>query len=387
MTYKIIIYCPDRHILYHATTPDKEGVGGGIVARIRLAQNLAKLGHEVTLISNVSQPHVSQGATFLPLEEADKRREADVLLMMSSGDKLSLQSANSLPIESRLREVWVQGTLPIAGIEELNPDYIVAPSNFNRNVVKQEWQLSEEKLFVIYNGLTQLPSPKKWWKSEETRDPNSLIYFSHPSKGLDAAIAVLRLLRQQDTSFSLHVFGGNALWGGEDGNITEPGLIYHGTKGQKEVFQYLQKTNFSLHLQAREEPFGMVVTESMSQGCIPIASPVGAFPETIHHGINGFLISGDHQKETVHQKTAELILKTVQVPDYLDYIRHIGQNIPWTWENQSRVFAQHWSWELDQEGITMESSDIRCPSCGGSWLLTADGYHCLDCGLYSQEGQ
>ncbi len=387
MTYKIIIYCPDRHILYHATTPDKEGVGGGIVARIRLAQNLAKLGHEVTLISNVSQPHVSQGAIFLPLEEADKSREADVLLMMSSGDKLSLHSANSLPIESRLREVWVQGTLPIAGIKELNPDYIVAPSNFNRNVVKQEWQIAEEKLFVIYNGLTQFPSPKKWWKPGETRDPYSLIYFSHPSKGLDAAIAVLRLLRQQDTRFSLHVFGGNALWGGEDGNITEPGLIYHGTKGQKEVFQYLQMTNFSLNLQAREEPFGMVVTESMSQGCIPIASPVGAFPETIHHGNNGFLVSGDHQKEIVHQKTAELIIKTVQVPDYLDYIRHIGQNIPWTWENQARVFAQHWSWELDQEGITMESSDIRCPNCGGSWLLTADGYHCLGCGLYSQEGQ
>ena len=100
--------------------------------------------------------HTSQGAVFLPLSQAGDRREADVLLMMSSGDKLSLQSARDLPIAARLREVWVQGTIPIAGIDEINSDYIIAPSNFNRNVLHQEWKIPEEKLCVIYNGLTKI---------------------------------------------------------------------------------------------------------------------------------------------------------------------------------------------------------------------------------------
>ena len=53
MSYRVVIYCPDRHISYQAATPDKKGVGGGIVARIRLAQHLARQGHQVAVISNV----------------------------------------------------------------------------------------------------------------------------------------------------------------------------------------------------------------------------------------------------------------------------------------------------------------------------------------------
>ena len=387
MNLSIVIYCPDRHIQYEATTPDRKGVGGGIVARIRLAQNLAELGHQVTVISNVPRSHTSRGATFLPLSEANTHRKADVLLMMSSGDKLSVRSAKELPITSRLKEVWVQGTIPIAGVDELDPDYVIAPSNFNRNVLHQEWKLPEEKLFVIYNGLTQLSIPKSWRKQRESRDPYALIYFSHPSKGLEASLAVLRILRKKEPRFSLHVFGGNALWGGDDGDLSEPGVIYHGTKGQKELFRYLRMSNLSLHLQAREEPFGMVVTESMSQGCIPIASSVGAFPETVQHGKTGFLMPGDHQSEEIHQKTADLILRSVQVPDYLEYIRRNGQNIPWTWENQARVFVQHWDWALEQKGIVIDNTERSCPACGGGWLLTADGYHCSTCGRYSQDGR
>jgi len=354
------------------------------VARIRLAQHLARQGHQVAVISNVPRQHTSQGAVFLPLSQAEARREADVLLMMSSGDKLSLSQAAQLPITSCLKEVWVQGTIPIKGIAELDPDFIIAPSNFNRDVLENEWELPREKLFTIYNGLTQIRTKNK--SKNQPRDPYSLVYFSHPSKGLEAALAVLRILRAGQPRFHLHVFGGNALWGGDDGELSEPGVTYHGTRGQTEVFGYLRRSNFSLHLQAREEPFGMVVTESMSQGCIPIASAVGAFPETIQHGKTGYLVPGDHNTEPVHRKAADLILKAVQAPDYSNYIRQNGQNIPWTWENQARVFSAHWDWALEKKGAIEQDNGRSCPVCGGGWLLAPDGYHCLHCGRYSQDG-
>lgn len=387
MSYQILIYCPDQHIQYKATTPDNEGVGGGIVARIRLAQNLAKQGHKVTLISNVPYPHNSEGADFVPLQEAGKKREADVLLLISSGDDLSLEPAFDLPIQARLREVWVQGTLPIKGIHDLDPAYVIAPSNFVRSVARKEWGVPRGRVVVIYNGLTERPRRWKPWKGANKRDPFALMYFSHPSKGLDAALSVFRLLRQKDDRYSLQVFGGNALWGGEDQEIREPGVTYHGTVGQKELLEQLRKCSISLHLQARLEPFGMVVTESMRQGCIPVASPVGAYPETIQQGKNGFLVPGDHQDPQTHRVAAELIHQAVQDPDYMAYLRRHAQNIPWTWENQARVFARHWSWELENEGITLQRPDLCCPVCGGRWLLAADGYHCLDCGRYAQGGQ
>ena len=79
------------------------------------------------------------------------------------------------------------------------------------------------------------------------------MYFSHPSKGLDAALAVLRILRETESRFKLHIFGGNALWGGKDGVISEPGYLPR-TRDRK-VFDLCAGVNLSLHLQAREEPF------------------------------------------------------------------------------------------------------------------------------------
>ena len=51
MKYKVVFYCPDKHILYDGgRLPDTQGVGGGVNARIRLAQSLTRLGHQVELI-------------------------------------------------------------------------------------------------------------------------------------------------------------------------------------------------------------------------------------------------------------------------------------------------------------------------------------------------
>ncbi len=40
--YRVVIYCPDRHIVYDGRTPDEIGVGGGITARVRMARALAR---------------------------------------------------------------------------------------------------------------------------------------------------------------------------------------------------------------------------------------------------------------------------------------------------------------------------------------------------------
>ena len=55
MNYRIVIFAPDEHIQYDARTPDREGVGGGIMARIRLAKALVDLGHQVSLVANCPQ--------------------------------------------------------------------------------------------------------------------------------------------------------------------------------------------------------------------------------------------------------------------------------------------------------------------------------------------
>lgn len=388
MSYKIILYSPDDHIQYTAETPDEEGVGGGITARVRLALALAGLGHEVTVVGHVPRPHTHGGATFLPLETKDEKRAADVLLMISSGGQLDLASATSLPVRARLREVWLQGTLPVKGLDEIEYDVIIPASNFIRDVVRRDWNLKKGKRFVIYNGLAQ-PSRGDVSPGETLeRDPFSLIYSSHPSKGLEAALAVSRNLREKDPRYTLHLYGGHRLWGEkEQPPADEPGVVYHGMVGQRELARAYLRASFSLHLQERREPFGISLVEAMGHGCIPLVSPVGAYRELVEDGYDGFWVEGEPASSRVHRRAAALIHTLCQSPGFSAVVRRNARSIPWTWETQARVWTSHWRHELDGEGQVMDPSRCHCPHCGGAWLLAADGYHCLGCGRYSRKGQ
>jgi glycosyltransferase involved in cell wall biosynthesis len=352
------------------------------MARLRLAQALARLGHSPTIISHVPRLQVHRGVTYLPLDMAGRVEQTDILIMISSGGALSLESAANLNVKSRLREVWVEGTIPVKGVNELQPDYVIPASNFLHETIASEWELaSGTKLSVIYNGAPLAPGRRFRLSA---RDPYSLAYASHPSKGLEASLGVLNILRKTEPRFKLHVFGGDALWGGQDHTIADENVVFHGTCGQQKVLQALCSINFSMNLQQRPEPFGMVLTEAMLHGCLPIASPVGAYNELIRDRGNGFLVTGAHNSPVTQQKAASLILSLVKAPIYLEYVRHQAQAMPWTWDRQARVWVDHWDWVLCQRGETAQ--DYTCHFCGGCLLLWADGLHCADCGRYFQNG-
>jgi hypothetical protein len=150
----------------------------------------------------------------------------------------------------------------------------------------------------------------------------------------------------------------------------------------------MQACGFSLNLQAREEPFGMVVIESMRAGCIVLASSAGAFPEIVQHGYNGFLIGGDHTEEATQIRAAELILELSQRPDYSNFIRRNAIAYPLDWSILAEAWEGHWDWALG--GRQSRPDHLRlgtCPGCGADWLPLADGLHCTGCGRYQREPQ
>ena len=382
--YRVTIYVPDRHLLYDSRTPDRQGVGGGVTARLRLAQALAALGHQVTLVANLPRSETLGGVNYRPLDQVE-RIETDVLVLSSSGGALDLRPVLDLSVQSRWREVWVHGTAPVKGMQEVGYDYVVAVSNFIRRTVSQEWGVPVGKIFVAYNAVVGPGGPAPF-SGQGRRDPYRLIYSGHPSKGLEAALGVVRLLRAQNPRFELHIYGGNRLWGEKEANFaSEAGVFYHGLLGQSRLAQELQRSSFSLHLQAIQEGFGLGLIEALAAGCIVLASPVGAIVELVRSGSNGFLIPGDHLSSATWERVTELILQMVRAPDFAAYIRHQARNLPWTWERMARVWTQHWDWVLEQKGELARNAagSCACPECGAAWLLMADGYHCTGCGMYS----
>lgn len=369
----VALYCPDRHLSYDGATAERVGVGGGVTARLRLAHALAGQGCQVTVVANVPRREVYRKVSFVPLAEA-RRLEADVLILNSTGGDLDLAPVLALDLRVRLRMVWIGGEARVKGLESVGYDFLVAPSNYVRRVTR-DWGVPPGRCIVIPNGVPE--RRRRWWSPR--RDPFRMVYTGHPMKGLDAAVELLRFLRREDPRFTLHVYGGRRLWGQTDEPSDLPeGVVWHGLVGQDALAAALLQAGFSINLQGLADGFGIAMAEAMGAGCLVVASAIGAYPELIRHGYDGFLVAGPHDAPETLSRAARLILDLAAAPDLAAIIRRNAEASPLPWS----VVARAWMGQWRRDSRVWETP---CPECGGGVYPLADGYHCDACGWYARE--
>jgi len=380
VAYKIVIYCPDRHILYDGRTPEEVGVGGGITARVRMAHALQRMGHAVSMVVNCRKPIEFRGVEYIPLTQAT-RLEGDVVILNTSGGDLDISPSFDLKISARLRILWVHGTPKPHGLGELQVDRFYAVSNFIRDVIHHEWGVPGERIFVSYNAYDK-PQFLEAEQHMAERDPFQCVYFSHPSKGLDAARKLVAHLRDRNSRFHLEIFGGRNLWGEGPSDIpVAKGEKFYGLIGQKALLGHLLRSGFSIQLQEREEPGALAIIEAMRAGTIVIGSRVGCYPEYIRDGHDGLLFDGALGDPGFIEVVAERMYELLRDPQAVAQIRRHAQEIPWDSETMSRVWTSHWERILDGE----PTGEIPCPACAAPALVLDDGRHCETCGRYSRE--
>lgn len=336
--YQVTYYCPDQHIEYDIRTLDQIGVGGGITARIRIAHALAKEGHDVTLFVNCRKDAIIQRVKYVHFSKMIDVG-GDVFIATTSGGNLDLSDIPIRSICSRLKVLMLHGCSLPSGISPDDFDFFYAPSHFVMKSLVDNG-INPAKIKVFHHGIEEENFQSVF---DKPRDLHSLVYLSHPSKGLNAAMEVLKILRKDDLRFSLHSYGGNKLWGeSENPSVQLPGVIDHGLIGQKQLAKQLMTLGFSMNLQSREEPFGMAITDSMRAGCIVLASPVGAYPEIIKDGVNGFLIAGDHEDPITHTNAAQLIIQLLADPFRMKKISEAAKKAPSSWKAIANLWEKHW---------------------------------------------
>jgi len=379
VSLRVVLYCPDRHLTYDGRTPDEVGVGGGVTARVRMARALARLGHSVTQVVNCPRHEVIDGVEYRPLDDAGGLK-ADVVVFNTSGGALDLTPALALDPEARLRIVWVHGTQVPGRLDGLPYDVVYSVSNFLGQMVADAWGIPSRRTFVTYSGYeaahfasAEAAAPK--------RDPFQLIYFSHPSKGLETAMAVLRELRHAEPRFHLEVLGGGRLWGGaESAPIQAEGVRDRGLLGQRDLVPLLLRSSYALQMQDREEPFGLCVVEAMRAGALVLISPVGALPELVGDGDRGIVISGDHRTAETHRAAAERILHLHTHPE--SGVRMAANARAWALDTDTlaRTWTQDW---LIRLGAAQPAS-VKCAHCGGVASRLEDGDHCVACSRFTR---
>ncbi len=383
MSYSIAIYCPDHHITYNINTLDQQGVGGGVTVRTRMAHALADEGNQVTLYVNCPSDERIRGVDYVHYSKLESGK-FDIFIASTSGGGLDLGELRQKPIEAKIKVLFVHGTPKPQGFEDLAFDYVYVPSNFIRKRVENDWPIDGKKLMVSHHGIAET----MFDHLDEPRDIYKLIYASHPSKGLDAAVEVFRILRQSDERFTLDILGGYQLWG-QDGQIEnlDSGCTFRGMVGQRELALHMKRAGFSLNLQEREEPFGLALVESLRAGCVVIASPVGAYPELIANGFNGFLVPGSHSDRSTLEETAALIRNLIHNPGYLEYIQRNAMVSSLNIHTVAKTWQTHWNWALERSRSVQQSNGWlggRCSDCGGKLLPLPDGLHCVECGNYQK---
>ena len=384
--YSITIYCPDNHLTYDRPRLDHKGVGGGATTRTRMAYALADRGHRVRLYINCPKERKEIGIETRHYS-ALKRDHSDIFIASTSGGQLDLSTLGAVELENRLKILLVHGITRPDGLSSYPFDFVYSPSNFIRGKAIAEWGVTRDKVFVSHRGVMETNFAGRG-RRPPVRNPFALLYAGHPSKGLETALAITRSLRVADQRFHLHVYGGAGIWG-EAGENPQPevGITFHGIIGQRQLARDIQGCSFSINLQHRQEPFGMTVIEAMRAGCIVLASPVGAYPEIVTHGRDGFLVSGDPLEEQTRRAAVNLILELVRNPEYAGYLRRNALQTPLSWDQVARTWEGHWDWVLS--AATREATPFNpvlgnCAECRGAWLPLADGLHCTRCGNYQR---
>jgi glycosyltransferase involved in cell wall biosynthesis len=317
---EILFYCPDENFKLRGDLLERIGIGGGKTALINLAKALSKKGNKVSVIGYVEEG-IYDGVYYISKEKA-KNFKADVLVVTTSS-KFDLSELKEKNFQTRLKFLWVHAAGSIKGIEEYEWNGIVCVSHFVKNYFTKTTQIPVEKFFVIHNGLdTNL---FKWYyRFTVKRNPYGIVFASHPIKGLDKVIYLIKELREKiSPHFFLDVYGGYKLWGNDqpDLNITTEGVIYKGLLPQATLVERLFSYNFMINLYDIPEGFGLIYTQALKAGVICIVSNVGGISEIIKDGYNGFLISNPANSISALEEVKNLISYLVKDKKFVNYIR------------------------------------------------------------------
>jgi glycosyltransferase involved in cell wall biosynthesis len=154
---------------------------------------------------------------------------------------------------------------------------IICVSKFHRDQVRKTLegtQFAASQIASIYNSVPKIDIDRS-----KPRDPNKLIFFSAPYKGLGHAVRVFRVLRTRCPKLSLFVANPGY---GPDHRMGFDGVVGLGALPHREVLQHVSTSlcaflpNFSV-----PETFGLVLAESNSVGTPVLTHPLGAAPEIL----------------------------------------------------------------------------------------------------------
>ncbi|BAY63969.1 group 1 glycosyl transferase [Calothrix brevissima NIES-22] len=294
---------------------------GGIELVVsHLTDELVRRGHEVTLFaSGDSQtlanlqavypqalrldPNVKEYAVYEMLELSQvyqRSPEFDIIHSHVGISALSLASLVSTPTVHTLHGSFTKDNRVAFGHHKKQP--YISISNAQR-------QIDLNYFGTVYNGI----NPEDYPFKKQPQEPEYLAFLGRfsPDKGPHHAIAIAK-----QSGWRLKMAGKIDL---VDSKFFEQEIAPHidgqqieylGEVNHDEKAELLGNAAVTLFPIAWQEPFGLVMIESMATGTPVIAMNLGSVPEVIAHGATGFICQNYEQMAEIIPQALKLNRQT-----------------------------------------------------------------------------
>ncbi|MBD2198706.1 MULTISPECIES: glycosyltransferase family 4 protein [Calothrix] len=294
---------------------------GGIELVVsHLTDELVRRGHEVTLFaSGDSQtlanleavypralrldPNVKEYAVYEMLELSQvyqRSQEFDIIHSHVGISALSLASLVSTPTVHTLHGSFTKDNRIAFGHHKKQP-YI--------SISDAQRQIDLNYFGTVYNGI----NPEDYPFKKQPQEPEYLAFLGRfsPDKGPHHAIAIAK-----QSGWRLKMAGKIDL---VDSKFFEQEIAPHidgqqieylGEVNHDEKAELLGNAAVTLFPIAWQEPFGLVMIESMATGTPVIAMNLGSVPEVIAHGATGFICQNYEQMAEIIPQALKLNRQT-----------------------------------------------------------------------------
>lgn len=287
------------------------GVGGAEYGLISLTEQLAAMGHTVT-VYNSSEDAEYNGVSYRDAYTFDPFSERDILVLFRN----PMEPPEQIAYAFGKRVFWSCDQRTAGNYDtDVFPfiDHTVTISQYHKDYFLNVYNdLTPERITPLDLGV-RLGD----YQQKKNKVKNRLLYCSVPSRGLQYLAQYFKAIRHFFDDAELYITSDFSLWGaGIGANNEQYRQMFQGMRGvhflgkvPREQLVDLQLTSDLLVYPnapsegAFPELFGVSVAECQVAGCVPVTSKFGGLATTVHPEYGKFIL--DNSGEPLHPQDPE----------------------------------------------------------------------------------
>lgn len=294
-------------LTYDGSILEKRGLGGSESAVIRMAQELSKIGFDVTVYndceSDDSLPGMYDGVHYLPVSNANKLSSQYHDICVVSRSVKPIAEDWTVVLNARHVCLWMHDTF-CEGDDQI--EYLINIGKLNEIFTLSDWHTGyvthcdhgfrrnydvlKNHIFMTRNGIGNM---NPGWIDVRDKDPNLFVFNASVTKGMVPLVKqIWPKVKERIPNAELKIIGGYYKFreaAGPDqqqkdwtemmiqygGNIEFTGVIT-----QQEISNILRKASYMIYPVGFPETFGISTLEALAHNVPLITCQFGALEET-----------------------------------------------------------------------------------------------------------